>query len=762
MKKCFFFFLILGISVLVASEGGPDDYGYRWIDSDSPGGPVFEWNEIDWVGTSLGWQGEEDDEMYTLILPEPFVFYGIEYDTLNISSNGWLCLGYYDGWARTSLPTIPDEDIPNALISPMGMDLNPRNSSDDVYYYWDMANRKFTVEFKDIVEYSSGPMVYSFQVIFDFRVYTLLFQYLSAGGSTSRDAEIGIENETGEIGLRYGRDEDMHNNLAILFYSDVIISPPYFTDLEEDESRAGFVISDTTRWQIGNPIGVGPGGCYSGTTCFGTNLYGTYGFLVDESIYSPMFNASGLHSPFLEFYHWYHTEEGVDGGNVHISIDRGYTWYLVHPVDSYPVDFMEGGSAIWSQSAYSGSQREWQMARFDLSDYGDNIIQVRFQFASDSYGVPYPGWYIDDISFYQAFGFLEGRVELGYAEDYSNVRVYIPTLNITTMTDSTGYFRFDSLSIGNWRVEFSIEGYATQVLTGVNVGFMDTTFVSTELYPELFYTDFEDESGSFIASEGWEWGNVNRSLQPTNAFSGNKLWGTNLEGDYENNCNWQLDFELSLGEINYPGLEYWQWYKFERGYAEIFFDGGNVKISTDDGETFELITPLGGYPGMISSHNAFLGNQRGFGGDSNGNFWHSVRFNLSRYAHNDVIIRFEIGTDNTNTAPGWYIDDVRIMELVDIPEYSEAVNLPEKLSLKTYPNPFNSELTLEIDLPQNSEYEIHLYNTLGNSVYSIDGISKGGRETLKVNPPSDIPSGVYCITLNSSENQVSRKVVLLK
>ena len=230
MNKGVYFFLLFS-SILLASEGGPDEFGYRWIDSDEPGGPVYEWIEIDWLGVSLGWHGTEDDEMYALTLPEPFTFYGIEYNILNISSNGWLCLGEYDGWAVTSLPAIPNEGEPNALIAPFAMDLNPRNSPGEVYYYWDMAERKFIVEYDRIVEYSSGPIPYKFQVVLDCRAQTILFQY-EVSGATSRECVIGIENETGEIGLHYGTDEDIHDNLAILFAADIIVGAPYGTSFE--------------------------------------------------------------------------------------------------------------------------------------------------------------------------------------------------------------------------------------------------------------------------------------------------------------------------------------------------------------------------------------------------------------------------------------------------------------------------------------------------------------------------------------------------
>ena len=69
-----------------ARAGGPDAFGYTWLDSNEAGGPTFSWADISATGTLLLLG---DDELSG---PHPigfcFDFYGIVYEEFSVSSNG--------------------------------------------------------------------------------------------------------------------------------------------------------------------------------------------------------------------------------------------------------------------------------------------------------------------------------------------------------------------------------------------------------------------------------------------------------------------------------------------------------------------------------------------------------------------------------------------------------------------------------------------------------------------------------------------------
>ncbi len=86
--------------------GGPDPYGYVYLDSSEPRGPTFDWIEISETGQDLNLY----DNSYTfpLDLPFSFNFYGTSYDQIAVSSEGTVYfVDAYLGFTNECIPATP-------------------------------------------------------------------------------------------------------------------------------------------------------------------------------------------------------------------------------------------------------------------------------------------------------------------------------------------------------------------------------------------------------------------------------------------------------------------------------------------------------------------------------------------------------------------------------------------------------------------------------------------------------------------------------
>jgi hypothetical protein len=101
-------------------------------------------------------------------------------------------------------------------------------------------------------------------------------------------------------------------------------------------------------------------------------------------------------------------------------------------------------------------------------------------------------------------------------------------------------------------------------------------------------------------------------------------------------------------------MELCHWYDIETSY-----DGGNVKVSTDGGLTWELIHPADGYPGATNAWPLCIPNEPAFTGHPPFEFRRDC-FDLSMYDGQDILIGFFFGSDGSVTYPGWYIKWVKI------------------------------------------------------------------------------------------------------
>ncbi len=189
------------------NSGGPDGFGYTWVDSDELGGPTFQWIEINGVGTPLNLG---DDDYETVSLPFTFSFYGEPRTEIKISSNGYLTFGT-DG-ADYSNDPVPTVDDPNDFIAPFWDDLNP-SVDGQVYYYYDNDNQRFIVEWYQVPHYYDEGS-YTFETIL-YPDGSILFQYKAMDGVLD-EATIGIENGDGTDGLQVVCNASyVHNVLAI-------------------------------------------------------------------------------------------------------------------------------------------------------------------------------------------------------------------------------------------------------------------------------------------------------------------------------------------------------------------------------------------------------------------------------------------------------------------------------------------------------------------------------------------------------------------
>jgi len=83
-------------------------------------------------------------------------------------------------------------------------------------------------------------------------------------------------------------------------------------------------------------------------------------------------------------------------------------------------------------------------------------------------------------------------------------------------------------------------------------------------------------------------------------------------------------------------------------------------------------------------------------------------------------------------------------------------------AISNYPNPFNPETDIVVDIPAESNISVNVYNITGQLVRTIfNGSLSSGRHSF-VFTGRGLPSGIYLVSMNTGNNMVNRKIVLLK
>jgi len=207
----------MGLPVLY-NAGGPDAFGYYWIDSDEPGGPVFAWEDVSTTGTDLIGSLGDDNYVGPLDLGFDFPFYGNVYNYIYVGSNGIVGFAPTGMNVRTERP-FPDTTSPNNIIAWLWDDLNPDDPNNSAaHVYVDTGGGRCVIQFVDYPEYSAGAGdVVTAEVILE-ADGSIKLQYLSiAPGFDVLSCAVGIENSGGSDGLEVVYQAAyLHSGLAVL------------------------------------------------------------------------------------------------------------------------------------------------------------------------------------------------------------------------------------------------------------------------------------------------------------------------------------------------------------------------------------------------------------------------------------------------------------------------------------------------------------------------------------------------------------------
>jgi len=267
--------------------------------------------------------------------------------------------------------------------------------------------------------------------------------------------------------------------------------------------------------------------------------------------------------------------------------------------------------------------------------------------------------------------------------------------------------------------------------------------------------------------DGWEMSEYRNHSQ-----AGMKSWklGSPGSGDYENSTDAALQTpRIFLKDSSEYELTFWHWMDAEVSSDDPSYawDGGRIEISDDEGTTWEVLTPEGGYPYLIVQNpdSPFEPNTPVFSGNHD---WQQVTVPLDDY-HGEILVRFHFGSDAHVTGEGWYIDDVNIQETnapVAVQDNESTLPLTTQL-LPNYPNPFNPNTTIPIELAQSSRVQISIYNLKGQRVsVLLNEIRAAGHYSLQWDGTDSrgemVSSGVYFVQLRTSNKTMIRKMTLLR
>jgi len=442
-------------------------------------------------------------------------------------------------------------------------------------------------------------------------------------------------------------------------------------------------------------------------------------------------------------------------GSFPYGIINGYDWYEV-----------DGSIQDWTY---------WTNGDLHLTVELNNIKTPSFSTLDDLWEDNYDA-YLAAVEVMLNHG-VHGVVTDSVTGESLGVNVKIDEVDKEVFSDPDNGYYHRILLAGTYHLTFSKPGYSEKSVTVV-VPDSGLTRLDVLLTPRdleyVFETDFEADNGGFLTRsfayyEDWEWGIPSQGIIA--AHSGDKVWATELTGEYHDSSQSRLVLEdIVLPDVDSLTLSFWQWYSFQppTGTPFAWHDGGNIKVWTSPTDSV-ILTPEPGYIATMSEWNNLIPYQEAFADLSGAKWWHKVTADLSLWRGENVDISWDFGSSSVNTQVGWYIDDVSIFypDTTAVIASENRLN-PDIFRISVHPNPFNSSCRIFIENGYSQFRYIEIYDICGCQVAklpveTIRSVETGGPGTGPSEaiwrPEENLSSGIYLVRAGKSQ---TARIVLLK
>jgi uncharacterized repeat protein (TIGR01451 family) len=172
-------------AVAPPSTGGPDAFGYVYTDSLEAGGPAYTWIDVSASGTPLSF-ADTDEDKTPVDLPQTMTFYGKDYTSLYVTTNGYLSFEDTDVVTQCT----PAERQPPYALAAFCTDLDVGNTVYTAVTTYE-GHQALIVQY-DAVTHTASGLTATFQVILDLEDDAVIYQYRSVPTSTVATTTVGI------------------------------------------------------------------------------------------------------------------------------------------------------------------------------------------------------------------------------------------------------------------------------------------------------------------------------------------------------------------------------------------------------------------------------------------------------------------------------------------------------------------------------------------------------------------------------------------